>query len=332
MFFETLYQDLYQGENINWQGDKPLSRHKQGVEVSAENLKGFKPLKDWSFSKVAFIDGGNAQIFETSARALHICKIAIVFYEGNKIESLIVKSFFVKTTASHDFRIEFYPNIIEPVSIALDSEALSSSGSFITPSTGCNFGRRLLELYFADHVISKRLADLVVMDGSLDFRIVLEKEFIKKFENKLVVAVAKQSKIFTSKGYDFSVLLQHIASMKSLNHWLYYPVFKNEQYFKTLFVSFQKNRALRFDVTNSSFKTLDKIINFLSFQSNDILLQGYPIGLARAHSLAVIKDSDINSAKLDLVSKSINKHNHKTHKPTEVFHRFILQSNIRDLI
>lgn len=321
MFFEGLYQN----NKFQWHGDRPLSRHKYGAEITTKNFRGFKPAKEWHFSKVAFIDGGNAPIFENSAKALHTCKIAMVFYDNaNKLESVIIKNFFVKTIASSDFIIEFYPEILKSVKLPLNSEVLLSSGSFVSPSMGCNIGRRLLELYFANHMISKNLTDVVVMDGSLDFKTIPEKEFIKMFESQLIVAVAKQSKIFTSKGYDFSVLLQHLASMQSLNHWIYYPVFDNEQYSKIMFASFQNNKALRFDVSTKAFQELDEIINFLSFQSNDLLLQGYPIGLARAHSLAVIKNNDINNARGKLIAKAVNKGDNKL--------RLLHTLNIRSLL
>lgn len=303
----------------NWEQDMLLSRHKQAIPFNLKHFHEIKPnnealtSEELSLINASFIDGGNALIFENASTALHVCKLAIARYQGLTLKSITIKTCFLKASAGQEFVIETFPELLKPITIPADHPVLIQSGSYATPSIACNLGRRILELQACSQELENQAEEqstkqsIVILDGSLDFKTELEERFVSKFSSQNIVAVAKQSRLFTKKGFDASELLSFLAMQKGLKNWYYYPLFAKETFFKTLFASFHNAKALRIDVSFKAFKHLAKVLQFLKLQSSDIVFKGYPFGLVRAHSLAVIKHQDVMQAKAKVLNSEFYK-------------------------
>ena len=269
------------------------------------NIGNFRLIEDiTSNKKIAFIDGGNAEIFSSSNMCIGFVRVyCSVFKENRKIGSEKTEFYVVVKTAIEKetmFSADIFP--LSDGMIIPDEKDLSFSINDATLRNGIfsyditkiiEISRRFAEWKMASHALEK--ADYVVKDGSLQTGVTNESRYrnecYEKAERsgKVICGLAKKSSLFTTTGKN---LLSVLNKLSSLEKWYYHPIAdiaNPDHRAELLAVKLNKYSrfAFRFEV-QKGFKNFSEILSLLSEQSNDYRFPGYPYGLIDAHNFAKI--------------------------------------------
>ena len=256
-----------------------------------------------SNGKIAFIDGGNAEILASSAFSLHIIRIIALVYEQNKRIQIKKKEFKVLTTIDKDEYVtkSFPKEAFKETRFKINDPNLKTGNDNVSISKIGSLIRRLAELEMAKNLTND--AELIILDGSLETKYQEERVYLDKLQEVIkdtaLIAISKTCNIITNKGNSITALLKNIKSDK----WYYDPNIKKQDkdynaqlYFIKLHE--KSDYVFRMDLFRGE---INQILPLLTINSKDPVFLGYPYGLIEADKLARISNKEADLIKTQLM-------------------------------
>ncbi len=180
--------------------------------------------------------------------------------------------------------------------------------------------RRLAEIKLATKVVSDELdaGDMLVMDGSLQTPFGVQGKYADDLyklaieKNVIICGLAKTSRLITESGNSLLPRIADISRHVSYERW-YVPVAQkiyHESRGFTLCVKLHPNAkfVFRLDILNEQFKGMsdtekNDVLASLAYNSNDLLILGYPYGAIESDKYAKVRSSEAAMLKRMLYSR-----------------------------
>ncbi len=284
----------------------------RAVPVERENFVSILPGS--SDKILAFVDGGNAELFNSEDICLQFVRVVAVFFQNNKRLSKEKKVSFFLLSQTNEEAPEEYPSQFFWEEGKLPLEEFSLNALELSLREGAERGkiskagelaRRKAELLLASEVSSE--ADWVVLDGTLEEKLPGEKEIIEQLPEN-VCALAKSCSWITAGGRNAASYINLIGPPSS---WAYF--LSQEKRRKTFFVKLngRSNYVFRFE----TFSGNKEILELLVANSVDPIFIGYPYSLIYADQRARVSNQEtaMMKAKLSAFLKR-KEHLHKAHE------------------
>ncbi|MEA3429899.1 MAG: hypothetical protein U9R08_01365 [Nanoarchaeota archaeon] len=222
---------------------------------------------------IAFIDGGNAELMASSDFSLHFIRVYCVVFNAERKLSKIKKEFYCLTSICDGKYVADLFNGQKFI-FDIDDSDLKQGKERVDISLIGGCVRRLLEIELALEVDS----DVVVLDGSLQAKFALERDFMNKLEGKILMGVSKTSTELIS---GISVIGVLHKSSKGLDYPWYCTV-DGVSYAK-----FNKHSKYIFKV-----EFTENFLGSLIQNSKDYIFPGYPYGLFLADKYARVSNKE----------------------------------------
>lgn len=291
-------------------------------KIDAKNFHEIRKIS--SGKKIAFIDGGNAEIIGSANFSLNLIRAAYAIY-GNNRKIAIKKSevlAFVKAV-NKDNEIHFKSTFFN-TNRNLELDEISFSSFDRTLMLGINRAeigsvanaiRRLAELKMARYASDSKLADIIVLDGNLQCTFTNEWGYMNDLQNScrkngvVLSGLSKTTSLFTENGNLLSAVLSRIGNH---NSWFYYPIVdiennshKAEMYFVKLHD--KSKHVFRLEILKEQGEEAEQVINEIASNCCDPIFIGYPYGLVEVDSIARIPNQENESLKTMLLAKLRNR-------------------------
>ncbi len=289
----------------------------------------FHPIKKSdSCRKIAFVDGGNAQILGSGNFSLSLIKACYVVYENNKkIKSERIEIFaFAESIVENNeisYKISFFKSndTIDLNDICFGSfdPTLMTGSSRADIKSVANAARRFAELRIAKYVSDRKIADVIVLDGNLQCTYTGENIFLENLyascekNHVLLCGICKTTSIFTDNGNLVGVVLMNLNK----DSWLYHPVVDIENKNHRAEMAFVKlhdksRHAFRFEILKNQRAEMNESVNLISSNCRDPVFIGYPYGLIEADRIARVSNQERDSLRtiflVKMKNKNIEKH------------------------
>ena len=280
--------------------------------------------KTSSNKKIAFVDGGNAEILASSNFSLNLIRICYVVYQNNKkisFKKFEILAFIQAINQNNEiyYKTSFFKtrNFIEIEEMAFSSfdHTLMLGINRAEISSVANAIRRFAELKLAKIIADGKLAYIVVLDGNLQSTLTNENKYLNELyescsKNGIILsALSKTTSLFADNGNLLSVVLSSINNFPS---WFYYPIVeisninhKAEMFFVKLHE--RSKHIFRFEIFNEQKEKGEDTINILISNCVDPIFIGYPYGLIEADKIARISNHEKESLKTIFLVKLRNK-------------------------
>jgi len=248
----------------------------------------FSNIKRLDKGRIAFIDGGQAELLKAVNFSLQFIRTAALIFEDNKKKERMISEFFVLINMEKDdYYTEIFPvkgKSIEGIKINSFDESIRDGKERASISKIGGIIRRFAELELARDIVGD--VDAVVLDGSLKSMVKGEDEKIerlfKKAEEKdtVVSGLAKTSKIVK----DGKCILSRLMNIEG--EWCY-NFRKGENIVK---LNKNSNYVFEFNINKDNDK--DNVLGMLAVNSNDAVFPGYPYGLILVDKLARVSNEE----------------------------------------
>jgi len=296
-----------------------------GYRAHRIDAKNFHEInKANSGKKIAFVDGGNAEIIASGNFSLSLIRVCYVVYQNSK--KLSAKKFeifaFVQAINQNNeiyFKTTYFGanNLIGLGEISFSSldHTLMLGINRADISSVANAVRRFAELKLAKIISDEKKADIIVLDGNLQSTLTNENKYSQELyescsrNNAILTALSKTTSLFTDNGNLLSFVLDSINTFSS---WFYYPIaeIKNQNHkAEMFFVKFhdKSKHIFRFEIFNEQKLLAESAINELASNCTDPIFIGYPYGLVEADKSARISNQEKESFKTIFLIKLRNK-------------------------
>lgn len=282
-----------------------------GYKACKIDIKNFHQIKRLaSNKKIAFIDGGNAEIIGSANFSLNFIRTACVIYQNNKKVSAKKLEFFALINAiSHNneiyYKASFFglkgQNFLEESCFSSFDHTIMVGTNRAEISNVANAIRRFAELRTAK-IISEGdgFCDMIVLDGSLQITITNESKYLNELyesciRNKIILtALSKTSSLFTDDGNLLSAILGRISTLPM---WFYYPIaeiksayHKADMFFVKLHES--SRHVFGLEIFNKQKAKAEESINELAGNCSDPIFIGYPYGLVEADKVGRVSNEE----------------------------------------
>lgn len=302
----------------------------EGYKVCKIDKNNFHQIEKSRLNKkIAFVDGGNAEIIGSANFSLNLIRVCCVIYQNNK--KISSKKFeilaFINTFNENEeiyYKTSFFnlKNNLELENISFNSydPSLMIGLNRASISSVANAIRRFAELRLAKKISEEKIAEIIVLDGNLQSTLTNENRYlIGLYEscnknNIILTAISKTASLFTHNGDLLSVVLDRISNIPT---WFYHPIVKinntnhKAEIFSVKFHS-KSNYIFRFEIFNAQKANAEETINELANNCIDPIFIGYPYGLVEADKIARVSNQEKNSLKtiflLKLKDKNIEKY------------------------
>jgi len=274
--------------------------------------KNFKQIEEIQLNnKIAFIDGGSAEILKSSNFSLNLIRVCYsIFVDDKRTESKRYDFFAFVSSKEVDSEIFFDVEFIGDNEIIPDKNDLLISSLDKTIKQGTsrasisiisNLIRRFSELNLATKIMEKlNENDIIVLDGSLQCTYYHETKYMDRLyhnatSKKIVVCgFSKTTSLMTDKGNSINNALNNL---KPKGRWIYHPVVEINNPGHKADISFVKlhdksKYIFRFEIFNTQKDKRDMVISLLSDNSTDPVFLGYPYGLINADMHARISNQE----------------------------------------
>ena len=273
-----------------------------------------------SGGKIAFIDGGNAEIIGSANFSLNLVRVSCAIYHNNKkvgIKKFEVLAFINSFNEGGEihYKCTFFNlgNGIDMDEIAFSSLDNTLMAGINRAEIGnvSNAVRRFYELRAAKYVADNKLAGIVVLDGNLQCTLTNESKHMKDLQNScesnsvILCALSKTSSLFTDNGDLLSAVLLRLSWTDS---WHYYPIADIESGSHKADVHFAKlngssRHVFRLEILKSQKEYAEMAISEISLNCSDPIFLGYPYGLVEADRIARVSKQERESLKTMLLVK-----------------------------
>jgi len=289
---------------------------------------------------LAFVDGGNAPIYDSSNIAVHLSRIYFnLFCNGERKNPKHLPQkieFYTICYATAENNQIFYETEIVPIksewtNFLPDATHLKfysfdqtlMTGAFRIPiSRIAETSRRFAEWKMASLLIDQELeaGDVVVRDGTLQTTVTNERiysnESIAKAIEKdvMLVGLAKTSTLFTTTGYPLFAAIAEIVEETGLvdESWYYHPIVDIDQPdHRAEMYAVRLNPAsdyvfrlefLKEQTLKKDLEEIDRYISALSKNARDPAFPGYPYGLIDADLFARVTGTEKMGQNLQFLS------------------------------
>lgn len=261
---------------------------------------------------LTFIDGGNAELLNSSAFSLSFIRVVAATFIGTKRKETKKTEFLLLTTAKGGEEIEYTTKIFPLTGNIFPQESGLSFSSVdgtlrqgmkrATPSSIGGVARRFSELLFAQHMLENTKTEAIILDGNLQEMYTNESLHLRKLaqlaqqQKKKILGMGKTTTLFTHTGKSFASLLSHQGGS-----WYYYPVAKTEIYPEIYFVKLHKQSKHVFMIESFG-KIPESIFALLKTHAQDPVFLGYPYGLIEADRAARVSNYEANYLKMKIIS------------------------------
>jgi len=291
----------------------------KAFKIEKRNFHKIEDIK--SEKKIAFIDGGNAEILGASNFCLQLIRTYFTIYKDNKRISSGKNEFYALIySLNEDDKIKYKTEIfdlknkLELKNIDFDSydETIKEGFNRIKISKIAEIIRRFAEIKTAETAMDfLENGDFVVLDGDLEASKTNEINYFndlykKSIEKNIVIAaISKTTSLFTQKGNSVAALLNLLSPLKE---WFYHPVVeisnKNHEA-EIFFVKLNKNsgHVFKLEIHKKQKTNASEILFLLKNNSKDPVFPGYPYGLIEADKFARISNNERNYFKTLFISK-----------------------------
>ena len=294
------------------------------VEFSDSNYKAFQFDKKNFYSiksldnksKVAFVDGGSAEILKSANFSLSVIRVSYSIFEKNKKVKTGKKEFYTFTNAvDKDNEIFYNTELISMDELVPDKNDLLLSSLDDTLKQGItrasvsnmtSLVRRFSEIKVASKIVDNlEGGDVIVLDGSLQCTFTNEKKYLdelfdKAFEKGVVVSgLSKTTTLMTDKG---NSIANALGKFNVDGKWCYNPVAdirSNEHKADISFVKLhEKSRyVFRFEIYKEQKQKLNEVVCLLAENCKDPVFIGYPYGLIEADRSARVSNNERDTLK-----------------------------------
>ena len=297
----------------------------EGYRAHKIDAKNFHPIKKLvSAKKIAFIDGGNAEIIGSANFSLNLIRVSYAIYQDctklstKKFEILAFVQAINKDNEIY-YNTSFFKtkNSIELGKVSFDSfdHTLMFGVNRAEISSVANAIRRFAELRLAKIVSDEKLADILILDGNLQSTLTNENNYLSELyescskNHVILAALSKTTSLFTDNGNALSVVLDNVGTLPM---WFYYPIadINNVKHkAEMFFVKFhaKSKHIFRFEIFNAQKMNAEETINLLAGNCSDPVFIGYPYGLVEADRIARISNQEKESLKTMFLVKLRNK-------------------------
>ena len=284
------------------------------IKLSKDNFHEIKETK--TNQKIAFIDGGNSEILAASNFSLQLIRVYYTIYQYNKRISSKKHEFYVLiNSVNEEYQTQIFPINYDFNNLAFNSfdSTLKQGNNKIKPSKIGEIIRKLAEIKIAEELIDILTdKDIIVRDGDLKSSATYEKEYFENLykkaleKNITVTALSKTSELFTETGNSLLAAINEIAPE---NEWYYHPLVEitDENHKSDLYiVKLNKNSKyiFKFEVFKNNSYDISDILTLLKNNSVDPVFLGYPYGLIEADKFARVANNEINTLKLQFLTKA----------------------------
>ena len=280
------------------------------VNFDKNNFKKIRNIE--SENKIAFIDGGSAEIIKSSNFSLNLIRVYYTIYKKNTRITAKKHDFYVFVHAKEKDNEIFYDCdfiggneklIPEEKDLFLSSldETIKQGITRASISNVSNVIRRFSEIKTAA-TLTKLLEkdDIIVLDGSLQCTFTNEKKYFdelyqKAKENNITVSgLSKTTTLMTDKGNSISNALN---KFNIDGKWIYHPVVditSNNHEADMAFVKLheQSKYIFRFEIYKEQKEKISQTIDLISNNCKDSVFIGYPYGLIEADRNARISNQE----------------------------------------
>jgi len=277
-----------------------------------------------SNKKIAFVDGGNAEIIASGNFSLNLIRICYAIYQSNKKISvkkyeilafiqaisknneICYKTSFFKTKNSIDLEEMSFSSFDHTLMLGINRAEISSVANAI---------RRFAELKLAKIISDGKIADVIVLDGNLQSTVTNENKYLNELyascekNNVVMSALSKTTSLFTDNGNLLSVVLGSICNLSS---WFYYPIVeisninhKAEMFFVKLHG--KSRHIFRLEIFNMQKAKAEETINAMAGNCIDPIFIGYPYGLVEADKIARVSHQEREMLKTMFLIKLKNR-------------------------
>jgi len=243
----------------------------EGYKAYKIDINNFHQItKSNSDKKIAFVDGGNAEIIGSANFSLNLIRICYVIYQNNKKILTKKLEFFAFINAVNQnneiyYKASFFDsknsNFLNEMSFNSFDHTLMLGINRAEISSVANAIRRFAELKMAKIISEKdNFCDIIVLDGNLQSTLTNENKYLNELyescskNNVILTALSKTTSLFTENGNLLSVVLDNISTFPS---WYYYSIVEinnTNHKAKMFFVKFhnKSKHIFRFEIFNMS--------------------------------------------------------------------------------
>ncbi len=297
-------------KNDNYYDDETIVLQEKDHIPKPINQNSFKTINNSSKNhKICFVDGGNAEILASPSFSLHLIRVYYCTYENKKRISSKRYEFWSLAKPIFDDKLIYEVNMIgysplgKKISFDPSDQTLKEGVYDANISKFGSIIRRFAELSAANSVAEGKLADIIVLDGSLQQSFVGEDAYLKNLidnchENNIkLAAISKTNNILTNKGRAATVMLNKLAPSGA---WYCDIVHKKEDGApKICFARLHPNSKHIFRIDYFD----EGLFETLTDHSKDPIFLGYPYGLIEADSFARIPNREKQLLKTMLLAK-----------------------------
>ncbi|MBW2992227.1 DNA double-strand break repair nuclease NurA [Candidatus Woesearchaeota archaeon] len=289
-------------------GEEKVVFGKKGYNSFVISKNNFSGIERKDGKRIAFIDGGNAEIIGSTDFSVQLVRVCGCIFENNKKTDEIKSEFFILINSFADGEDVFYKTKTYSVkgSVLLDNFSVNSMDSKIIEggnrakvSKAGEIARRICEIKIAEKIIEENETDAVIFDGTLECNLG-EKEFLDKvYENALIkdVAVcglAKTTNLFTNKGKN---ALSYIYRLGENKIWSYDNLVEidNDEYkadISIIRLNEKSRHCFRFEIFNKQKESKKDVLGCLLDNCREISFPGYPYGLILADRYARVSSKE----------------------------------------
>ena len=295
-------------------------------KIDIKNFHGITP--SLSNKKIAFVDGGNAEIIGSANFSLNLIRVCYVIYENNK-KILTKKLEFFSFTRAINKNNEIYydavligqenSNFLEETSFSSFDPTLMTGINRAEISSAANAIRRFMELHLAKIISENNFCDIIVLDGNLQSTLTNENKYLNELyesctkNNIILSALSKTNSLFTDNGNILSAVLSGISKLPV---WFYHPIaeINNHNHKAEMFFAKFNNHSrhiFRFEIFNIQKIMAEEVINNLASNCVDPIFFGYPYGLIEADRIARVSNQEKEMLKTTILVKLRNKNVYK---------------------
>ena len=297
----------------------------EGYRAYKIDVKNFHEIKKLnSGKKIAFVDGGNAEIIGSANFSLNLIRVCYVIYQNNKKINARKFDIFAFIKAVNENNEIYYRASFFSAGNSVNLDELSFSSFDHTLMNGINRAeisgvanaiRRFAELKMAKSVSDSKSADVIVLDGNLQSTMTYENKYLNDLyescaeNNAILSAVSKTNFLFTDNGNILSAVL---SSISKLPVWFYHPIaeiISHNHKAEMFFAKFhsKSNYIFRFEIFNIQKMMAEQVINEIASNCRDPIFVGYPYGLVEADRIARVSNQEKESLKTIFLVKLRNK-------------------------
>ncbi len=315
--------------SVKGAGHAFLSKQCRTKQLSKQSFNYFREF--YSRGKIAFIDGGNANLMRSPGFSVDIIRVSAVILTGKTTLSTETYSFFLFSNIAIKKNAIYLISKLFPVDTnfkkIVEKESFEFSYSELTGLNPDNFGiekdsmrlfsplvgiiRKISELSLAASTIKKLSdGDMVMLDGTLEPKSGADyASFANLFRlagqnNILITAISKTTSMLTEHGTALTAALSGIADRGK--KWYCHVAERENGLNADIFIAKlheQSDYSFRVEIQKTGILDLRKIFGIIASSSKDISFLGYPYGLIKADTYARIPNSEKEYLKTMLMAK-----------------------------